>query len=285
MSSLHAGLNSNTFTPLNTQNYKFSSNIMITTTTTKVITREETISKFIREYIYKICQIIIQSRRVAPKHSIELTSSWNDLKGDYSKWFSIEMIDNIQVHTYIEDNCIANWDPIISDFSLTIDISLSAESLKNHVLLERWKINFRKNRNRNTSNNNPSMIYKRMSIQIRSLFCYLRLLPTHQIVKLWDTMNHNDINHNIEAFALYPTYYNDNTKHDISVSSFEDGQIENYCFKSIPTILGSIRTTVFYAANIMQDYQWLIRHVPGMCVISLHVFFILLFFRTKSTIA
>eukprot|EP00484_Ammonia_sp_Unknown_P005020 CAMPEP_0197073694 /NCGR_PEP_ID=MMETSP1384-20130603/210737_1 /TAXON_ID=29189 /ORGANISM="Ammonia sp." /LENGTH=690 /DNA_ID=CAMNT_0042512533 /DNA_START=18 /DNA_END=2091 /DNA_ORIENTATION=- len=156
--------------------------------------RDETLSRFIREYIYKVAQVIVAARRVSPRspnntnHS--LSESWNDLNAPYSQWFRVETNDSQQVQQYIEEECIANWDAKHSDFTLTIDISLSAEPLSEHVLLERWRIKFKRQHANLAGNsgekNDASLMYKRMSIQIRSILSYLRLLPTHCIVQSWE---------------------------------------------------------------------------------------------------
>ena len=189
MSSYNTTVNNN-----NNNNNKYNQDItiipidnttMITTAPTRdpERKREDTLCRFIREYIYKVAQVIVAARRVSPTAPINgigntLSESWNDLNAPYSQWFRIEMSDSQQIQKYIEEECIINWDAKHSDFTLTIDISLSAEPLPQHVLLERWKIKFKRehfiNHNHNSSLNDPSLIYKRMTIQIRSILSYLR---------------------------------------------------------------------------------------------------------------
>ncbi|ETO26980.1 hypothetical protein RFI_10153 [Reticulomyxa filosa] len=63
------------------------------------------------------------------------------------------------------------------------------------------------------------------------------------------------------VFALYPFIYNSDSKE--SIWNFDDGQIESYCFVPLSTKFGSIRTTVFFRKNIVEDFEFLIRHVVG----------------------
>eukprot|EP01084_Bolivina_argentea_P099722 179225_1 len=202
---------------------------MITTTTTITRSlddtkrREDTLCKFIREYIYKISQIIISARRVYNR-DYHIETEWNDindlytnnnLNNKYSSWFRIEMSDSLSIREYISTECICGWDPKYNNFELTIDISLSAEPLNSHVLLERWKIKF-KHLKESKIELLPSLIYKRMTIQIRSIISYLRLLPTHLIVQSWEqsmaqqSMLVNNNNKKINNKNIYGSDNNNN---------------------------------------------------------------------------
>ena len=244
--------------------------------------REDTLCKFIREYIFKVSQVIIAARRVTPNstrsslksNNKQLSESWNDLNAPYSQWFRIEMTDSMQIQQYIENECMAAWNPRQSDFTLTIDISLSAEPLSEHCLLERWKIKFKKERIDNKMSSDPSLIYKRMTIQIRSMLSYLRLLPTHSIVQSWEEsiqqtsmqMGHGDkeeAHTNVTTpFALYHLIYSHHNKQNDAISNFV-GYPKSFGFEFLSTKLGTIKTTCFYGKNIRKDFEWLIRSVPG----------------------
>ena len=228
------------------------------------------------------------------------------------------MNDSQQIQKYIEDECIGNWDAKHNDFTLTIDISLSAEPLPQHVLLERWKIKFKREHNNNyhgssSSINDPSLIYKRMTIQIRSILSYLRLLPTHSIVQSWEQSmaeqsmlmnlnngkldNNNDniygndeiqpqINpHSITPFALYHLIYSHHNIQTNNINNFV-GDTKSFCFEGLKTKFGTIRTTVFYGKDIRKKFEWLIRSVPGKIYLQIIPYFMhkLLYFQNKARI-
>lgn len=275
--------------------------------------REESLCKFIREYMLKVAQIVVAARSVSQSSSRRhdsLSSSWNNLEAPCSQWFRLEMADSVPIQKYVEEQCIGHWDARHSDFTLTIDISLSAEPLAEHVLLERWKMKFKSDRDRqhhgnglaHSECNDPSLIYKRMTMQIRSILSYLRLLATHSIVQCQEqsiaqqsmlmhlNTNHlleNDANgnggnrtnhnHNVYGddvhrptttmpetvpFALYHLIYAHHNRPNDRISNFV-GNSKSFCFEALKTSMGTIRTTVFYGADIRTDFEWLIRSVPG----------------------
>eukprot|EP01083_Nonionella_stella_P030813 84410_1 len=262
---------------------------MITTSPSREVLqrREETLCKFIREYIDKVAQVVVAARRVSnhhhndffpnKKHNESLSESWNDLHAPYSQWFRIEMTDSHRVQKYVEEECIGNWDPRHSNFELTIDISLSAEPLSEHVLLERWKIKFKKHQFASNKNHelSPSLLYKQMTIQIRSILSYLRLLPSHCIVQSWEqsmvqqsqlikpskSTQHTSIPDMI-PFALYHLMYSQHNKQNDNISNFV-GNSKSFSFEPLMCKFGKIMTTVFYGANIRKEFEWLIRSVPG----------------------
>ena len=202
--------------------FDISPTTRITTRTAKIgrPSKAETLSKFIKEYIYKVSQVVVESRTIPQQQQSisKLDESWNDVTKQQStnpnnlnnnnntsnatksnnnslssQWFRVDMIDSEWLQKHMCDDCnIDNWDPQTSSFSLTIDISLSAEKLDHHVLLERWKLNFKNDLTAMDTFKNefkdPSLIYKRMTIQLRSILCYLRLLPTHQLVQSWESI-------------------------------------------------------------------------------------------------
>eukprot|EP01084_Bolivina_argentea_P256489 431854_1 len=76
--------------------------------------------------------------------------------------------------------------------------------------------------------------------------------------------NNNNNNNNIEItpFALYHLIYSHHNKQNDNISNFA-GMSKSFSFEKLITKFGIIRTTVFYAANIGKDFEWLIRCVPG----------------------
>mmetsp|Transcript_12678 Transcript_12678/g.19205 ORF Transcript_12678/g.19205 Transcript_12678/m.19205 type:complete len:670 (+) Transcript_12678:32-2041(+) len=265
--------------------------------------RDATLSRFIREYICKVAECIASARRVCPRSSHNamhtgLSESWSDLhtttissqqaqaqsqppQPSQPQWFRIEvgklMGDAQPLRRYIETECMANWDAAYRDFTLTMDISLSAESLSTHVLLERWRIKFKREAAHCVGDtaemNDPALIYKRMSIQMRSIVSYLRLLPTHAIVQSWESaMAAQSMLHlpssstttttPVAAFALYHLIYSPHNRQHADVNNFV-GDTKSFSFAPIKSKFGTLRTTVFYGEHIGTEFAWLIRSAPG----------------------
>ena len=244
--------------------------------------REESLCKFIREYMLKVAQIVVAARSVSSSsghrrhgdgHDDSLSSSWNNLEAPSSQWFRVETPDSVLIRQYVEEQCLGHWDCRHSDFTLSIDISLSAAPLAEHVLLERWTVKFKRDRHGNGSLsecNDPSLIYKRMTMQIRSILSYLRLLATHCIVQCQEEstaaqsmlLRRGRPHREPVPFALYHLIYARHNRPNDRISNFV-GNSKSFCFEPLRTAMGTLRSTVFYGADIRTDFEWLIRSVPG----------------------
>lgn len=100
------------------------------------------------------------------------------------------------------------------------------------LLLERWKISYQKNAESNDANKNVHFVKRRISTLVRTLHCYIRLLPGYFLLK--------------QAVALPTLYFQiyDSYKYENSYG-FRHAN-EKFRFKPVSTSKGLIGMSVSY---------------------------------------
>jgi len=196
----------------------------------------------LREFIHKISQCIVQARVHHPE------GIYADAQTK-THWFEMDMCEIPQVKMMVDEAICWEHGVPVDQVTVKIDIHLTAERLKDHVLLERWNITFRPSNNPNHRSDKRFLhaLYKQFCVLVRTLQCRLLLLPAQELVHAFNS----DFGKNAESpFAIYYTIYDHNNQNDPHF----DSTPSNYSFRNLKTSVGDILVAVFYRKDAFFEF-------------------------------
>eukprot|EP00457_Paulinella_chromatophora_P001247 gb/GEZN01001249.1/.p1 GENE.gb/GEZN01001249.1/~~gb/GEZN01001249.1/.p1 ORF type:complete len:956 (+),score=34.54 gb/GEZN01001249.1/:189-3056(+) len=191
------------------------------------------------ECVHKIVQVIVRSRIPAdPNQPLKESTKRN-------QWFNLEQHDLPVIRERLSTEMKTHGEDV------HVDVFVRAnKGDASRILLERWNIQYEKGielRSGRIAHVEPSNMYKRLIIMVRSLYSFLRVLPGHSLVKRANSL------------------FSDGTKPEFCLeaeisgsadSASFDQQPENFCFTSITTPEGKLHFSVFYRSDC--DFSWAI---------------------------
>jgi len=196
----------------------------------------------LREVIHKISQCIVQARVHHPE------GKYADVQAK-THWFELEMCVIPQVKMMVDEAICWEHGVPVDQVTVKIDIHLTAEKLKDHILLERWNITFRPSNNPNPRSDKRFLhnLYKQFCVLVRTLQCRLLLLPAQELVHAFNS----DFGKNAESpFAIYYTIYDNNSQNDPHF----DSTPSNHSFRNLETSVGEILVAVFYRKDAFFEF-------------------------------
>ena len=127
--------------------------------------------------------------------------------------------------------CLMSWRKDILK-PLALDLFIYDTATRSLVLMERWKISYQRSKEFGKEHRHPAVIARRISTLIRTLHCFIRMLPGYCLIKTSKKI------FNL-SFQIY-----DNRKQESQPSFMQP--VLNYKFPSVSVSKGSISMSVNY---------------------------------------
>jgi autophagy-related protein 13 len=140
---------------------------------TKYLTKQdrEALLQYMKHFVRKAVQIIVQSRLGDKKPTKSRVHFYN------ADWFNLNVKDLVQI-TSMTKQSLGNIE-FLFDSPFCVEISLRTPENQT-MILETWCILFDEQQI-DTSQKICHMVYKKMSLVLRSLICLTRSIPTYQL--------------------------------------------------------------------------------------------------------